>query len=82
MSEKLSKCDFCDDPVCLDDFITGECPVEESIEDCGCEVIRDRDTGEVLAVVEYCEYCKAEHEEEAEEWAEIERHMSYLERRF
>jgi len=38
-----SPCDFCDDPHCLDDFITGECPVEESEEDCGCIYLVDKD---------------------------------------
>ena len=55
-----SKCDYCDDPVCLDDFITGECPAEESVEDCGCVVIRDTQTGEILETVEKCAQCAQE----------------------
>ena len=58
MSEKRepSPCDFCDDPVCLDDFITGNCPAENYIEECGCEWIVCADSGDRLALVHQCEY--------------------------
>jgi len=61
-TERHTKCQYCGDPVCLDDFITGECPVEECIEDCGCVVLRDTKTSDVLEVVEHCWQCGMELE--------------------
>jgi len=54
------KCKFCDDPVCLDDFVTGDCPVEEEQLDCGCIALVDQETGVTFEIIHQCEECGAE----------------------
>ena len=56
MSEERYK--YCNDPVCMDDFITGDCPVEECQLECGCWAIIDSETGDELEIIEMCEECK------------------------
>jgi len=67
-----SPCDFCDDPHCLDDFITGECPIEEIQEECGCTYLFDNDAQIEVARIFTCRM----HQEQDDYWSMLEKRES------